>query len=724
MADDNPLHTEAPLTSSGWSNTKLARLMRMQGGRPLGVLVMLGLIALYYVAEGVREGPVTEVRRFVFDSYQRLLPRERVSAPVVIVAIDEKALARYGQWPWPRDITARLLQKIAAYQPAVIGVDIIMPEPDRRSPENADWLDAAPHSLQEWMKSREGNDVLLGRALRTLPVVLGVGGSDEAVELEGPLALFQLHGVDPEPWLVRFSGMIRSVPEIDLAAAGHGMLNALPDRDGVIRRVPVAGVLANRLAPSLDLEMLRIAIGANWVDLYGDEDGLTKVAVGDLTIPVQSDGTIWVHFTYSDGTRFVSAADVLDGNLHPDVLGSRIVYLGVTGLGLQDQRTVPIAPRMSGVEVRAQLLENIFDDAILKRPRWAIYVEFGLMMLCAGAMVMLVPAISPGYTPLPWAVFSGGLAVGGMAAYSHQLLLIDIGLPIVGTSLVSAFMLTINLMESDHHRRLFKRDLEIQRQREAKLAGELDAARRIQMGILPDTDAISDSAARFDIHAMLEPAKEVGGDLYDAFPIGDNHLFFLVGDVAGKGIPASLFMALGKSLYKSAVLRRRTDVAAIMTEANAEIARDNPAMLFITAYAGLLDLETGTVALCNAGHDDPFLLSSEGKVSQISGPGGPPLCVLDDFEFPGFTFQLATGDCLLMTTDGVSEAMNNARELYGNEATESCLSKAEPEIPVKALVDRLYRDVKRHADGADPSDDITILAVRWNGPRQVTLAAL
>ncbi len=234
------------------------------------------------------------------------------------------------------------------------------------------------------------------------------------------------------------------------------------------------------------------------------------------------------------------------------------------------------------------------------------------------------------------------------------------------------------------------------------------------MGILPDARLIRDPRGRIDIAAFLEPAREVGGDLYDLFLIDEGkRLFFMIGDVAGKGIPASLFMALGKSLYKSALLRGSDDIAAVMTQANAEIARDNSEQMFITAFAGILDMESGVLSACNAGHDAPLIKAPGELTTSWHGAGGPPMCVLDDFEFPGDALQLSPGTAVILFTDGVTEAMDADGRLYGHERLTALLDHLPEGMTASAIIETIHADVKDHANGAEPSDDITLLVLVW-----------
>ncbi|MSP44058.1 MAG: hypothetical protein EXR08_11990 [Alphaproteobacteria bacterium] len=372
---------------------------------------------------------------------------------------------------------------------------------------------------------------------------------------------------------------------------------------------------------------------------------------------------------------------------------------------------------MAGVEIRAQILEAIFDNNLLRRPGWAGWAEAGLTFLFCGFLSLTIPVIRPRWTPAIWLAGSGIQAGAGFAAFAFQGWLIDIATPWLSSSLLFLLLLAATLAEADQQRRLYKRDLEIQREKEAKFAGELEAARRIQMGILPDARKIRDPAGRIDVAAFLEPAREVGGDLYDLFLIDDGkRLFVMIGDVAGKGIPASLFMALGKSLYKSAVLRTPDNIASVMSEANAEIARDNPEQMFITAFAGILDIESGLLNACNAGHESPLIKAPGERTYDWRGAGGPPMCVLDDFDFSGDALQLAPGSLFVLVTDGVTEAMDGHGNLYGQSRLIALLDGLPDGMTADAIVKAIHADVKAHARGAEPWDYIAVLVLVWRGP--------
>ncbi|MEO7710470.1 MAG: PP2C family protein-serine/threonine phosphatase, partial [Caldimonas sp.] len=197
-----------------------------------------------------------------------------------------------------------------------------------------------------------------------------------------------------------------------------------------------------------------------------------------------------------------------------------------------------------------------------------------------------------------------------------------------------------------------------------------------------------------------------------------DRLFFLVGDVAGKGLSASLFMAVSKALCKSVALRAAdASIGELMTMANTEVSRDNAAQLFVTAFIGILDLRTGELAYCNAGHDNPTAVLEGRGPLRLEGGDGPGLCVLDDFVYRGAAHALQQGETVCVVTDGVIEADDGTGRLYGGERLDAALRRLHTgTTTAAALVDGLRADVAAFVAGAEASDDVTILALRWLGP--------
>lgn len=247
-----------------------------------------------------------------------------------------------------------------------------------------------------------------------------------------------------------------------------------------------------------------------------------------------------------------------------------------------------------------------------------------------------------------------------------------------------------------------------------RVEGELSAAHDIQVGMLPRIFPPFPERSDVDIFALLEPAKQVGGDLYDFFLIDDNRLFFVIGDVSGKGVPAALFMAMTKTLFKTQALSGAS-TAEIMSLVNAGLARDNAGQLFVTAFAGVLDLRDGAVEYCDGGHEPPFIMRASGSVERLEKEGGLALGVVEEMSFDAGCFNLMQGDTLVLFTDGVTEAENVDEEMYTEARIKQALEEAADNASARLIAEELAESVHKFAGAVPQSDDIAILAIRFEG---------
>lgn len=248
-----------------------------------------------------------------------------------------------------------------------------------------------------------------------------------------------------------------------------------------------------------------------------------------------------------------------------------------------------------------------------------------------------------------------------------------------------------------------------------RVEGELSAARDIQVGMLPRTFPPFPERRDVDVYAMLESAKQVGGDLYDYVLLDRDRLFFVVGDVSGKGVPAALFMAMTMTLFKATALASTDGPDAIMARVNAELSRDNAGQMFVTAFCGVLDLNTGAVEFANGGHEAPFVRAADGTVTRLEKTRGMALGVFEDAEFQLARHQLAPGDALILFTDGVSEAANADDDLFTIGRIETALAAVTRDASARGLAEGLADDVRVFVGEAPQSDDLAILVVRYEG---------
>jgi sigma-B regulation protein RsbU (phosphoserine phosphatase) len=261
--------------------------------------------------------------------------------------------------------------------------------------------------------------------------------------------------------------------------------------------------------------------------------------------------------------------------------------------------------------------------------------------------------------------------------------------------------------------RQYIRDLKETTAAKERIESELKIAARIQMDMVP---VVFPDSPHYRLCASMKPAREVGGDLYDFNQTDEQHLYILIGDVSGKGVPASLMMATTVALFR-AFSAEGGPPEQVMTRLNEALAARNESMLFVTAFCGLLDLGNGMMKFCSAGHNPPFLLRHEGPLERIETPVNLMLAVQEGITFRGGKVFLAPGESLFTYTDGVTEAMGvgPSPELYGEERLIEVLqgmTQAEPEM----LLESVRKEVEAFVRGADPSDDITMLALQYLAP--------
>ena len=250
------------------------------------------------------------------------------------------------------------------------------------------------------------------------------------------------------------------------------------------------------------------------------------------------------------------------------------------------------------------------------------------------------------------------------------------------------------------------------KQRVDAMEKELDVAARIQQSILPKTFPPYPDRSEFDIHAAMRPAYQVGGDFYDFYLLDDGHLGFVIADVAGKGVPAAIVMAVSRSLLKATAVSG-AEPGQCVGHVNKLLCGDNTSGLFVTLFYGILDTGTGEIAYTNAGHNPPLHLSP-GSAVPLENQGGLVLGVDESVKYKTSTLTLQPGESLFLYTDGVTEAMNSEKECYSEDRLRICLEDAKDACP--SMFTQLVFD---HADdfaGAYPQhDDITILAVSYHG---------
>jgi signal transduction histidine kinase len=510
------------------------RILAGWGGKPwLSAVVLFLIVALRIIDPSTLE----RMRLAYFDFQQAAWPQSLQDRHVVIVDIDQPSLTAIGQWPWPRSTVAKLTAAIAAMQPAVIGFDVLLPT-DRLSPQEI--IRAFPSindATRSDLLSLPSNDTLLAASFRRVPVVLAVAALPATAAIgngsaDAPVSVVAEAGADAGAYLPRSASMIANVAELDAAASGRGMVTLVADEDGVLRRIPAAIAVRDRMFPSLAVEMARVAARAEAITLVADNDGMDSVRIADNRLPTDRVGNIRLHYARPHSLQILSAADILAGRISAASIRGKFVLLGTTALAISGYYATPVGDRRAGVEIHAQLLQNILDGDVLVRPAYATVGEVILLVL-AGALLIGAAGRLRGWRLLPLFIGMPALAFGfSMFAYLHTQHQIDPTLIAVLSILLYMSAATEGILAEERARRRTEEQL-----RQALLRAETASQAKTDFlanmshelrtpltAILGFSDTIKNQ-----LFGPISPAKY--GDYVDQIHASGGHLLAIVNDV-------------------------------------------------------------------------------------------------------------------------------------------------------------------------------------------------
>jgi len=431
-----------------WFNRSL-----IQTGRLTTLLALIGLVWIR------NEDPefVRLIRAKTFDTYQQLKPRPYMGADsqVVIIDLDEPSLDEFGQWPWPRTRWAELVEKLTAMGASAVAFDIVFPEADTTSVANlADTIPGISDDLRETLRGVPDNDNLFAEAIKASGKVV-TGHTPLNVERSDPgytrsSVRGQLGG-DPKPWVENHRFILRNVEVLDRAATGRGVFSVAEDRlDGIVRRVPMLVADDNGIFPSLSLESIRVHLGARNVIVETDDaDGVQRVILQKLRptrenieVSVDRNARVWVYYTPNSEyqAQYIPAADVLGDRVDPKLLEGKIALIGTSSQGLLDVRATPLDPVLPGVEVHANLIENVLNGTQLTRLDIADGYEVLAAIAIGLVMIVITPLLGARISMIVFVAGTAAMIWFSWNAFSNRLELWDPGFPIIVATLFYGFL--------------------------------------------------------------------------------------------------------------------------------------------------------------------------------------------------------------------------------------------------------------------------------------------
>jgi adenylate cyclase len=440
---------------------KRFRILRRWFARKFGYARLICLVLLIGLAalRITDPPPIEELRVRTFDTFQRLDYRIKTARPVTIVDIDEKSLAnpKLGQWPWPRTRIADMVNNLTRLGAVAIAFDVMFAEPDRLNPDvAADTFRNLDEATREKLRALPSNDEVFADAMRHSRVVLGETGLPHVLsELDKtlPVTGLAMLGEDPQRFMYKFPGLLRNTPALEKAGGGRGMLTINPERDGIVRRVPMIMQAQGATMPSLSFEMLRVVTGTDTIFIKTDKAGIVSLGVKGFQIPTDLNGQLWVHFARRDPSIYVSATDVLEGRVPPEKIKGKLVLVGTSAAGLNDLKTTPVDPAMPGVEIHAQVLESALTRAVLSQPYYGPALEFFAAMVLGVLVIAFAPMFGPVTLVGVGALFATLLIGTSWYFYTQHRLLIDFTYPLLSTTSIYLTLIFTSFVREQKQRR-------------------------------------------------------------------------------------------------------------------------------------------------------------------------------------------------------------------------------------------------------------------------------
>ena len=420
-------------------------------------LLCLALLIGFAALRAADPAPVEEIRVRTFDFFQRIDPRHKTARPVTIVDIDDKSLEKFGQWPWPRTRIADLITELTRLGAVVIAFDAVFPEPDRLNPADAaDTFRNLDEDTRAKLRALPSNDEVFAEAIRKSRVVLGESGAAEelaSLDKTLPVTGLAMLGEEPQRFMFEFPGLLRNTKVLEQAAAGRGLFTIKPERDGIVRRVPMIMLAQGQTMPSLSFEMLRVATGSGTILIKSEKAGIKSLGIKGFQLPTDGNGQLWVHYARQDPSLYVPVMNVLEKTVAPEMIAGKLVLIGTSAVGLNDIKTTPVSQNMPGVEIHAQILESALTGDVISQPIYGIAVEFATALLFGLLVIAFAPLFGPVTLVALGAAFATALLGTSAYFYAQHRLLIDFTYPLMSTTAIYLTLIFSSFVREQAQRR-------------------------------------------------------------------------------------------------------------------------------------------------------------------------------------------------------------------------------------------------------------------------------
>ena len=377
----------------------------------------------------------SDLRLRSFDTFQQMYPREKMQDdPVVLVDIDDESLSRYGQWPWPRNLVAELVNQ--TYYSLATGFDIVFAEPDRTGSSQLKRTYESNPSMINALESVPDHDEIFSDAIENHgTVVLGLAPNNNGVsEFNQMKSGLVVQGDDPKQFLNRYMGVESNIEILENVSSGLGSMS-IGNNDSIVRTIPTFELIGDQLLPSFPLEVLRVAVGANTYQIkssnasseqaFGEATGINHVKLGNLVMPTNPDGSLWIYSTKTDNMNIIPAWQILDGTVDPEYFDGKITVVGTSASGLFDLRSSALEKNIPGVTIVAQFIQQIVSGTFLQRPDWLGGLELISGLLLSIIITLAIQRFGPIGGLVIFLTGVGSIFVGSYYLFMDQRFLVD-----------------------------------------------------------------------------------------------------------------------------------------------------------------------------------------------------------------------------------------------------------------------------------------------------------
>ncbi len=658
------------------------------------LLILVLLISLKIINPSF----IQSISYLSFDLYQKVFA-EKKDSDVVIIDIDEKSLGKFGQFPWNRNVFAKILDQLQTSNPKAIGFDIFFTEKDKQSPDEIiKSYDLIPSDVSELQKLKGPDDIFSEKLKETKSIIAVLGSSvpSHSNYDRKAKARFLSKGGEPKKFTYAYPYSIGSLEKLEKNVKGLGSISFLDQLDGIIRSLPLIVQFNKKIYPTMGLEMVRV--GSNQKNIYIElnEVGINRISARPYKISSDPNGIIWIKYKRPDQKQYISASDVYEGKFQSEFFKDKYVLIGASAQGLFDLVKIPLGVTVPGVEVHANVIENILDQSYLIRNPNTYIFELLFSIIVALLTFILSQKIKPKYS---LSIFFGNILaiiIIGFSIYKFRSELVDFSYPI--------FIVTLTFLTGLYFRFIEENRIALANlQKEAKLLKERELAAGVQKSLFPDISKFENF-----IFAKNVPARDVSGDYFDVVRATPEEYFFTLADVSGKGVKAGMYMAKASSIFRT-LTNLKFPLEKVVFGVNNELVEAKFKGMFVTAVFGKLNIKTGELVFINAGHES-ILTFDQNKNYEYIKSDMPPIGIVKYFTesmVKSNTMNLKD-KTFVVYTDGVTEGYLKNGEELGAEGVQKIIDGMS-EVTPKTIVESIEKELNWGAEKL--RDDITCMAI-------------